>query len=205
MGVGRWFACCLFTTSVAWGAPPESPSPAPPANVRETRMVGYGWSIVAMDAAALALEGAAIAIAVSDKPDDKTPATMLALTGLSVYLFGPMYLHLVRGNPRNALWSVGLRFGAPLVIGGSFALASAAGCHDPAPDPNYPDESWCQCGCTNVMMGLLGAALGIVAAMAIDAGVVAREPARRERAWNLAPSFDPRTRAAGLSLTGAWF
>jgi hypothetical protein len=207
-----WAAGCLCVSLPAWGEPApapapaslSSPSPASPSATDAPRSVWYGWNVAAIDFGALALEGGALAIALSDKPHDKTPATVLALTGLSVYLFGPMALHLSRGNPGNAGWSVALRVGAPLVMGGSFALVSAASCQD---SPPSDDSDWfqCDCACGNVIWGILGAGVGILSAMVIDAAAIAREPATRHQAFYLAPTFDPHRRSAGLALGGSLF
>lgn len=186
---------CLLVTTSAQADPLEPPA---------TRTVGYGWGVVALDAGALALEAVAFGLSQSDHDYGNLP-TILALSGSQLYLFGAPTLHFTQGQPHNAGWSVLLRLGAPLTTGATAWLVATATCHDPEPDPNYPDESWCKCACGAVIWGALGGAVGVVAAMAVDAAVIARKPAAPARAWNLVPTYEPRTRAVGLALTGSMF
>ncbi len=106
----------------------------------------------------------------------------------------------------SAAWSAAIGLGTPVAVGGSFALISALTCHESTPNPDFSDErSWCTCGCSTLLFGVLGVAVGALAAVVIDARLIAPEPAAPDRAWNLSPSFDPRTRAAGFVLSGGLF
>jgi hypothetical protein len=73
----------------------------------------------------------------------------------------------------------------------------------PEPDPEHTDENWCPFGA--LIWGVVAGGVGAGVAMAIDAAVIARKPAAPGRAWNLVPTYEPRTRAMGLALTGSLF
>jgi hypothetical protein len=158
--------------------------------------VGYGWQVVAFDAAALALGGAALGIALSDYPRDKSSAKVLGVTALGVYLVGPPILHGVRGNATQAEESLGLRVGLPLA-GATVGIA----------------VGWVACSALGggwaflalPAFGMVGGGFGALAAMVVDAAVVAREPAARPTAWGVVPSFDPRSRSVGVMAVGRFF
>ncbi len=153
-------------------------------------MVGYGWQVAVMDAAALALGGAALGIALSDSPRDKSSAKVLGLVGLGVYSAGPPILHGVRGNATNAETSLGYRVGLPLAgatAGVTVGWVAQVAC------VGYG------CLALPLAIGITGAGVGALAAMVVDATVLAREPVTR---WGVVPSYDPRSRSLGLTAVG---
>jgi hypothetical protein len=179
--------------SLAWGAPAGASESSDETAKSEVPMVGYGWRVALIDAAALALGGAALGIALADSPRDKSSATVLAVAGLGVYLAGPPILHGARGNATKVEESLGYRVGLPLagatvgVIAGWVTYAGYRGWYSPA----FP-----------LVFGMVGAGVGALAAMVVDATVIAREPVLRTSALGVVPSFDPRSRSVGLTAVG---
>lgn len=138
-----------------------------PEEERETRW--YGWQILLAD---LASVGAVVV----------TPAT----EGKSLYLgaggfaLGGPIVHVAHGRPAIGAASLGLRLGVPL-------LAAAAGLYVGGETAVKCTPSAADGGCDDVF-GAAGAALaggflgllgGMVAASAIDIGLLAHEPVER--------------------------
>jgi hypothetical protein len=135
--------------------PAATPAARPlPADAKPSRW--YGWQTLAVDGASVALRGSAISLT---RQSEVSPWTVVGWAGVGSFAFGAPILHLVHANPGRALASFGLRVGAPLVLG---LTATAADCI------HQPRE-----GCGGATAGLIGATVGIVAAMTVDAAVFA--------------------------------
>ncbi len=196
--LGPLVVASLVWQSVSWGAKPTTePSARPTAN-SDRPMVAYGWQVFAIDGAALALETVALAV-VLPQPHDKSPAVALALTGLGTYLMGPPILHAARGNWDNAGESLGLRLGLPFGGGLTGLALGALLC----PRFEHPGAEL-DLTCLGIPLGFaaLGAGLGALVAMGLDATLVARQPATPDTAWHLVPSFDPHARSVALNAVG---
>ena len=140
----------------------------------------YGWQTLATDGAALT----SIVLGVTQRDGDP----LLAL-GLGGYLLGAPTVHLVHDRVGTGLASLGLRVGAPLT--GMMLGAAATDCSNASDDHDFA-------GCGEEE-GAWGFVLGVGAAIAIDAAVLAREPARRparERTSATRPRLAP-----GIALT----
>jgi hypothetical protein len=138
--------------------PPAPVAPAPPPIVnpytpyapygyeaRRPRREWYGWQTLLVDGAALAMVYAA-----ADQHTHDAPT--LAYVALGTNVLGPPVVHWAHGN-------VGRGLGSLLIRGGSWALVFAAIAGN---------------GSDNASVGLFGV-LGILAAPAIDAAVLAYE------------------------------
>jgi hypothetical protein len=163
-------------------------APAPP-----EQTVWYGWETLASDATAIVLFVGAYEIhfARSSTPrstlNDGSAKVALG-AGLTVYALGAPVVHLSRRNGGKAAASVALRLGLPLLIGG-LAASSSPSCGD--------DGSICA-----IAYGLLGASVGAIAAMAIDAAVLARKRAAPRAGLGLQPAVVPVAGGARFVLGG---
>lgn len=97
-----------------------------------------------------------------------------AEVGLGLYVLGGPIVHWSHGNTGRGFASLSLRVGAPLALGALFVATC-----EPEEEADF--------GCMG--SALLGASLGIVAAIAIDASVVARDtvPIEQEPSLSLGP------------------
>lgn len=108
------------------------------------------------------------------------------------YLLGAPAVHAIHRRPLRAFVDLGLRLGLPLAgaaaVGGSEYLATR------------------EKGGQLLTFGVLGAASGAIAAMTIDATVLAWEdaPARKESALSIAPSVRFFGKEKTFGLVGMW-
>ncbi|HUH01382.1 MAG TPA: hypothetical protein VML75_05260 [Kofleriaceae bacterium] len=149
----------------------------------ETVQVRYGWQILLADLAAIAA-GAAT---------DEGEIT------LAVYLGGGPVIHLAHGNVGSAMGSLALRAGLPLA-GALLGIAIE--------EPSCEGEFLCGFGGM-----IIGGTLGVLAASAIDIGVLAKKSRRVERprgliqvgSINANPSLAPTLdRGMSLGLSGTF-
>ena len=135
----------------------------------------YGWQGLSVDAGASAMWLTSIALlsvddsTVAGSERRETTAGALMVAGGVAYMAGGPTTHWLHGRRWQALGSVGLRGGIP-VLGGLIGL-NAATC--PPPTGDYGN-----CGLPEL---LLGAAAGAVVAMALDASLFAWETPRQDR------------------------
>jgi hypothetical protein len=128
-------------------------------------------------------------------------AKVLGLAGLGVYLAGPPILHGVRGNATNVESSLGYRVGLPLAgFTAGFVIGCVAG--GVASSRSSGSEWRFSSLAYAYAFGIFGAGVGVLAAMVVDATVIAREPVTRTTAWGVIPSLDPRSRSIGLTAVG---
>jgi hypothetical protein len=151
-----------------YSAPEEEEEP------RKSRW--YGWQTLTTD-------GAALTLVVLSATQDQDAGPLLAL-GLGAYAAGGPIVHWAHGRAGVGFGSLGIRIGAPIV---GVAIGSAM-----ADCPEREDRgSWCGAG--EMALGLL---VGVGSAMAIDAAVLAREPAPARERVAARPRLVP-----GVSLT----
>jgi hypothetical protein len=104
----------------------------------------------------------------------------LVVSSVGGYFLGAPIVHASKGNWGRAAGSLALRTGAPILLGGIGAGLE-----------NCSDEDF-TCGLAGA---LVGGALGIVAAIVLDAAVLARDTIEVQ------PKFLP---TAGIHRNGAW-
>jgi hypothetical protein len=139
---------------------PTTPAPplrtAPREATRESETRWYGWQTLIADGGAL---GFAVA-AGSVNQRANSPSTGLAYASLGIYLLGGPVIHLGHQSPGRAAASLGMRAGMPVLFG----LIGAGAEHCSGGD-------WC-----GLSGAAIGGSLGIIAAISLDAALLAREP-----------------------------
>jgi hypothetical protein len=118
----------------------------------------YGWQTLITDGAALG-----IALLATDASSN-SQTTLAVLAGGGSYLLGAPIIHAAHGRLGVGVGSLGLRVGAP--IAGAMVGATLEGCGAFAGEED-PDS------CDRPM--LVGFGLGVAAAIAVDASLLARE------------------------------
>ena len=140
----------------------------------------YGLEILLADGVALGM--AAVSLKV-EQPG-------LGILGLTTYAMAPPIVHFIHGRPGRAAASFGLRVGSPAVgMMTGIALGCAVG--------------WCSSrgdfGWVGAFIGgAVGVGTGAIAAMVVDAVVLAREPdvkVRVPRGWDGKPRIAPTVSA----------
>jgi hypothetical protein len=179
----------LASVGIARPARAEAPS--------GTETTWYGWQTLALDATAIALWGAAAAFddARYASPSYSTYGELsdaAIAAGFVVYLLGPPLLHLGHGNGEKVATSLLLRLGLPIagaLVGGAVGRAALGSGGDA--DVPYP-----------LAAGIVGFVAGGIAAMAIDAAVVARKPVACRSAPAIQPVVVPLAGGARFVLAG---
>lgn len=184
----------------ATSAPRPASSDSPYASDHPPRVATesywYGWQTLIVDGASIgtmALGGA---------------APPLALVGLGGYLIGPAFVHGANGNSRGAALSIAMRASLPL-LGGLIGYASAGRCTDTDPENK---QFFGPCFLHGFAEAGIGVLVGATTAIVIDTAAIARgdRPVERKtddgrpRVTGVAPSYDPKTGAAGLGLGGTF-
>lgn len=144
--------------------------------IRTQRGARYGLEILLADGLALAVAGASI----------KFEQPGFALAGLGTYLIAPPVVHAIHGQGGRAAASFGLRVGAPAV--GMLTGMAIAGAFDGSGGGAY----------RAIAGGVVGLGAGAIAAMVVDAVVLAREPdvkVRVPRGWDGKPRLAPTVSA----------
>ncbi len=142
----------------------------------DTQERWYGWQTLAMDAAWVGLLGIAVtAIAVDPSFSDEGPTNAVAMvagvTAVPTYLFGAPIVHAAHGHCDRAGASLALRIGAPIALAYLGSGLGTLACPGKASDTsNYH--------CVNGATGA-GALAGLVAAISVDAALLAREKVPR--------------------------
>jgi hypothetical protein len=175
-----------ISNSTDYGGGFERPWPAEP----EVERRWYGWQTLVSDAISVVL----LAAAVDSGGDEDGVQGGLAGIGILGYAVGAPLVHAGHGHAGKALGSVSLRIVAP--IAGAFVGFGMADCD------GYDQESYC--GLDAAAEGFL---LGALAAVVIDAGVIANEdvrpPLRRvETGLRLVPDVRVANDRAQVSLAG---
>lgn len=187
----------LCTTTVRAQPPgltPVCPSPVTPAEPSKTKRQAsaYRGSIVATDGVALGF----MLWSLQRERELDGGAGLVALS-LTTYGLAAPGVHLIKGRSKEALASLALRVGLPLVIG---AIGNElAGC-----DYDY-DPTNGRCDDYDLGGWVKGAAVGAIIASAIDIGVLAKAdpaPAPRRRTWT--PTLRGTTDGVALGVAGAF-
>ena len=159
----------------------EAPSP-----VAKTR--SYRWQVVAVDVVAVG----SLALALRDRSDD------WGYVGLATYGLGAPIAHAASGHGGRALGSLGLRVGLPLVAGflGS-RLETAPQCEV------SPGGALALCDGTFPSDGVAkGLAVGAIAAMALDAWLIAKPEPKHRRMWS--PNAAASQNRVSVGVSGAF-
>lgn len=140
----------------------------------------YGWQNLIADGAAL------------------VTAPFAPLAGFGLYVTGGPVVHLAHGEGVHAAGSLGLRLGAPVVLGaGGYALGAASS------REGKEQES-------AGLLALAGIVMGTVTAVIVDSAVLAYEPATSPKESSTAsasiwPTAAPRKEGGvELGLQGTW-
>ncbi len=155
---------------------PEAPVPSAPTS--------YRWQIVAADVAAVG----SLVMALENGSKD------WASFGLATYGLGAPMIHAANHHGGRALASLTVRIGLPLIGG---MLGARQGCGAPAPgdgacgDSGFPDDGYVK-----------GIAIGAVAAMAIDAWLIARPEHKPSRGWS--PTASAMHGGVSVGASGAF-
>lgn len=170
---------------LAASAPPAAVQSVHPGLGDETPSRWYGWQTLAADGMSLALTVGAIALAGSGGEE---PSSALGWGALGTYVLGAPILHFVHENPGRGFASLGMRVVGPIALG--VIGAAAEDC------ANHGGEF---CG---VGGAVVGATMGIVAAITIDAAVFAYDDPPEGAA--LAPRFRLGLSPRGVVAFGAF-
>lgn len=182
----------LFASSTA--SAQERPE-AEVANGERPERTWYGYQTLAADGVAVVMTSLGLESAIHDatsghRSSSEATTALLVVGGGMTYLFAAPTIHALHGHWGKAGGSLGLR-AAP------FALCAAILGAGSSSSTNAGREKADAVG---------GAALflGIIAAMAIDSSVIANETVAPTPTTALAPTFDPKTKAAGLSFAATF-
>jgi hypothetical protein len=190
--------------SVARAEPPPPVGPtiaAPQPPVVVSQRAWYGWQTLLVDGAATGLLVASIPI---QSNDANVP---LFVGGLGTFALGAPIAHVAHDHPWRGLGSLGLRLGLPAIglAVGAMVAPTVAGDH-----PN--DTTGAGAVSEMIAGGLVGAGIGAVAAMAIDASVLAwdsgpaapRDSSRAQSFARIAPNVGVTPRGASVGLAGTF-
>ncbi len=167
--------------------------PAPATAERERESYWYGWQTLTADGMSIATM---IAGGAAGSPT-------LGYIGLGGYFVAAPVVHGVQGRVGVAFGSFGLRVGAP-ALGAVIGYAAAGPCRDQGQFLGCLFHGWAEAA--------VGGLVGAGAAIALDAALLANgtrlaAPPRETgmpKVTSLAPSFDPRTGAAGMGVGGTF-
>jgi len=172
------------------GLTPARPAPVDPDDRYKARRQasGYRGTILAADGVALGL----MLWSLQRERELDNGAGLVALS-LTTYGLAAPGVHLIKGRSKEALASLALRVGLPLVIG---AIGNElAGC-----DYDY-DPTNGRCDDYDLGGWVKGAAVGAIIASAIDIGVLAK-PDRTPAPAHVSPGWTPTVRSTtgGVAL-----
>ncbi len=168
-------------------APLQEPAQPRPAPGHE----GYRLQTLAADGAAALFVVAAVASSNSNGDGDR-----YGQLALGTYLLGAPIVHAVHGHASRALASLALRVGLPLA--GAYVGSALASHGNKCTD--YCDED------SDDELGgvILGGLAGMLAAVAIDTGVLARGDEVAAPARTIAPAIAPTQGGMSFGVSGAW-
>ena len=173
------------TVPPAAAAPPAAVQSVHPGLGDETPSRWYGWQTLAADGMSLALTVGSIALAGSGGEE---PSSALGWGALGTYVLGGPILHFVHENPGRGFASLGMRVVGPIALGVIGAAAEDCANHG---------GDFCGLG-----GAVVGATMGIVAAITIDAAVFAYDDPPEGAA--LAPRFRLGLSPRGVVAFGAF-
>ena len=182
-------------TGAAVIQPTPAPAPVPAAPVVLTEREWYGWASLLVDAAALG-----IFIGGWAADDGK-----IVGAGYLGYIFGSPVVHFAHGNVGKGFGAFGMRVGIPLggfLVGGLFGYGFGGGADGDGKFKNLGSSSN-----GPVVGATIGGAIGVIAASAIDAGLMAyTKPRPRETASTvtLVPKLDLRPGHTAVGVGGTF-
>ena len=189
-GTSWLLAAVLATTASSSRAARADEAPAP------ARTSWYGWQTLLSDAGAIGLWS--LAAVVDDAQYGSTSwrsyqawSTALTASGFAVYGLGAPAIHLAHGDAGKAGESLAIRVGLPL--GGALLglLVGATACGASEGEVPCP-----------LITGVLGFVAGGIAAMTVDAVLVAREPVRAATGTRFQTIFIPASGGGTFTLAG---
>lgn len=175
---------------------PPGPPPAPPARTKEE---WYGWKLLIVDGAVIT---SGVGLAVADAP------AAGAITAVSGYVLGGPIVHWAHGQVGRGFVSLGGRIVIPLltgatVLGVTYAAFGTGNFVGSRRSDNVFDS-------VNMVFALGAAALSAPVAIALDAGILARRPARTPTAkqaslqWAPSAGYDPKSQRLQLNVGGSF-
>jgi hypothetical protein len=187
-----WLAAVLATWAASSRAARAADAPAP----TEVETSWYGWQTLLSDAGAIGLWS--LAGVVSEAQYDSASyqsyqawSNALTVAGFAVYVLGAPAIHLAHGHGDKVADSLVMRVGLPFAGALVGVLAGTAACG------RSDDEVPCP-----VITGVLGFAAGGVAAMVLDAVIVAREPVGHPSGSRFQTLFIPTSGGGTFTLAG---
>jgi hypothetical protein len=128
----------------------------------------YGWQTLLADGAAAALVAGGLA----------SGRSVVTAAGVASFALTPGVIHGVHGHPGKAAGDIAVRIGSPIVCAVVLGLAGALLGRTTAPSHYGPADDVSPSGAETglTLGGLIGLGVGVVAASAIDAGMLARSP-----------------------------
>jgi hypothetical protein len=167
--------------------------PKPLAPSAPPQIVGYGWQTMASDLTAISL----LALSSGIQDEHQNASTLALSAGLGFYVLGAPLVHAANGQTGKGVGSLGLRVGAPLVglLGG--LATGAAFC--PGERPGSNSAHICP-----IAHGALGFLLGSVAAILVDASVLAKKEVSARPSVSFAPFVVPTSGGSSFGLAGAF-
>jgi hypothetical protein len=151
----------------------------------------YGWQTLLVDAGAAGLFLGGVFHG----------ETRILEAGAAAYALGPPLVHVAHGHVGRAGADAAIRVLGPPVVGAiGFGLGLGAGVVLTGNDPEARIVVGGLLGYTGLVVGAIG---GYVAAVAVDAAVLAQEPARKP-AVALAPTLDLGRGRASVGIGGAF-
>lgn len=204
------FSSNAFAEDIEEGRCLEEPAPAAPSAPVQTKPASrwYGWQTLTTDGAALTLF--VLSTQRSLGWDGLDSPSMLVWASAATFALGGPVVHLAHGRPVAALVSLGARTVVPtaLLFGvgyGTYGLMKAGG-----------DDDGLGRAIVALGLGVLAGGAGMASAIALDAGVLAREApspptsssARIGRIVSdvsLGPQLDITGSPRGIALSGRLF
>ena len=183
----------IASASIARAEPPGLVIPTPAYETAEPMIVfvdapaeesSYRWQVIASDAVAVT----AAVFALRKESED------LATVGLVAYGLGAPMVHAGNGHGRRALGSLALRVGLPLLGGYLGAKLS--------PPPVCAQGADLGGDCTSGDTIAKGIVVGAIAAMAIDAWVVAKPERKPSRTWS--PNAAATSGGVSVGVSGSF-
>jgi hypothetical protein len=148
----------------------------------------YGWQTLMADAGAVGLWSLGLAM------DDETAGGTVMGAGTAVYAFAAPAIHWSHGQVRKGWGSLGLRVGLPFVGAGAGLILGSIAC-------DSSEDEFIPCPVGLMAMGFLS---GFIAAPAVDAAALAREPVTPRAGPDLQAAFVP-SRNGGTFVLGGRF
>lgn len=161
----------------------------------------YGAPMLVTDLTALSLFAAGFATTAAPLDPVLDVGSIAMFTGLGAYVLGGPIIHFTNNRVKNGFASLGLRVVAPIGGMGSGGFIGAAAV---LATTECEEKGWCILG-GFVYGGLIGFAVGMVAAPIIDSTFLAYRPIpNNQLAFSVTPTYEPTTGQTGLTMRGTW-